>query len=149
MICLLWKCKNFLLSFLPIKTVGARALVVKDRQVLLVKHTYLPGWCTIGGGVGRGESPLEAVQRELLEEACIQCLEAPKLFGIYYNTYEKRDDYIAFYIVEKFTQGQWLKSREIAEIKWFSLTDLPDDVSSSTQKRINEYQKKCPISDKW
>lgn len=145
----LWKSKNFLLSLLRIKTVGARALVIKNHKVLLVKHTYLPGWCTIGGGVNPGESPLQAVQRKLMEEAGIHCTKPPRLFSIYYNVYEKRDDYISFYIVENFTEGPGPFSREIAEVEWFPLKELPADISPSTSRRIEEYLERRPISDRW
>jgi hypothetical protein len=47
--------KDFIVSFLPFKTFGAQALVVKGETVLLIKHTYIPGWYTIGGGVEKGE----------------------------------------------------------------------------------------------
>lgn len=149
MIRFLWKLKNLLLSILPVKTLGARALVIKDHQVLLVKHTYTPGWCTIGGGVNKGESPVEAVQRELIEEAGIQCQTPPKLFNVYYNTYEKRDDYIVFYIVEKFKPVPRPTSDEIADIQWFSLDNLPFDISKSTLKRIKEYRGSQKIGERW
>lgn len=145
----LWKSKNFLFSFLRIKTVGARALVIKNHKVLLVKHTYLPGWCTIGGGVNRGESPLQAVQRELIEEAGIHCTKPPRLFNVYFNVYEKRDDYISFYIVEHFTEEQRPPSTEIAEVAWFPLKELPEEISPSTHRRIEEYLGKRPVSDRW
>ncbi len=45
------KIKSFLLSLFIKRTVGARALVIKEDEILLVKHTYMPMWYTIGGGV--------------------------------------------------------------------------------------------------
>src|SRR5689334_8496618 len=58
-------------------TVGVRAAAIRDGQVCLVRHTYTAGWHLPGGGVEAGETALEAVGRELLEEAAITLDEAP------------------------------------------------------------------------
>jgi ADP-ribose pyrophosphatase YjhB (NUDIX family) len=39
-----------------------------DGAVLLVRHTRLAAWLPVGGEVEHNETPLEAAQRELLEE---------------------------------------------------------------------------------
>jgi len=150
---ILWRIRNLFLSLFYRKTVGARALVIKDNQVLLVKHTYISGWYTIGGAIDKGESPLQALQRELKEEAGLICLGLPKLFGAYYNQGEGRDDYIFFYTVKEFEeQAAFFSSTrnwEIQEAKWFSLDALPTDISPATLKRIEEYQGVKDISDTW
>ena len=138
-----------LLSLFRVKTLGARILVIRDnKEVLLVKHTYLPGWYTIGGGIDATEHGREAAVRELHEEAGIRPLAALKLFGFYYNPAHKRDDYIALYVCEEFTQEN-VKSNEIAEVKWFPLKALPDDATPSTKKRVAEYLGKEEVGDIW
>ena len=131
------------------KTVGARALVVRNDEVLLVKHTYQKGWCTIGGGVDKNESPREALIRELVEEVGVITLEKPELFAVYHQKYLKRDDYIAFYIVRHFEMQKTSYSPEIAEKQWFPFTALPKDITPSTLKRIEEYLDQKDKSDKW
>ena len=131
------------------KTVGARALVIKNDEVLLVKHTYQKGWCTIGGAVDKNESPRAALMRELIEEVGVITLERPDLFAVYHNKNERRDDYVAFYIVRHFEMQKTSSSPEIAEKKWFPLTKLPHDITPSTLKRIEEFLDQREKSDQW
>lgn len=145
----IWCIKLRLLSLLSFKTLGVRALVIKNDQVLLVKHTYEKGWYTVGGGVEKGETPLQGIKRELLEEAGITTLEDPELLGVYHTTSNKRDDYIIFYLVKVFSINEPAPSSEIAERSWFKLTTLPKDATEATQRRIQEYLNKKAISEKW
>ena len=144
----LWKIKSAVLSLFNSRTVGARALVITDNQILLVKHSYVPKWHTIGGGIDKGETPMEAVQRELWEEAGIQCISPPQLFGVYHNNFEKRDDYVVLYIVEQFTQVS-VESPEILEARWFAFHDLPEEISPATQRRIDEYLGARQRQERW
>jgi 8-oxo-dGTP pyrophosphatase MutT (NUDIX family) len=80
-----WIRAGFLALFSQ-KTLGARALIIKDGQILLVQHTYSKGWYTVGGGVEKNESPLEALKRELYEEVGIKPTAPPKLFAVYHRT---------------------------------------------------------------
>lgn len=148
MLNIFWKIKNILLSIFYSRTIGVRALVIKDSKILLVKHTYIPGWYTIGGAIDKGESPLQAMQRELKEEVGITCLGLPKLFGAYYNKKHGRDDYIFFYIVNEFDL-QPARSLEILEAKWVSLDSLPEDISPATLRRVEEYIGLRDIHDIW
>ncbi len=144
----LWKIKNKILSFFVRKTIGARALVIKDAKILLVKHSYMPKWYSIGGGVERGETPIEAVKRELYEEVGITCLKEPKLFNVYLNNYTKIDDYVLLYIVDEFTQ-EAVTSPEIEKAKWFEMKKLPESISPATKRRIEEFLGEREISEKW
>lgn len=129
-------------------TLGARALVIEDDRILLVRHTYINGWYSIGGGVEKNESTLDAAKRELREEVGIIVNDTPPLLGIYHNTREKRDDYVAVYICKNFNKVA-TSSSEIAEEKWFALDQLPNDISPATKRRIEEYLGLRPLSDKW
>jgi len=140
--------RNAIFTLLMKKTVGARALVIQNDQVLLVKHTYHPGWCTVGGGVDRKETPVEALKRELREEVGAILTSPPELFSVYLARHAKRDDYVIFYIVTD-CDFEEVDSPEIQEKKWFALNELPRDISPATQRRIDEYLKQRTISAKW
>jgi 8-oxo-dGTP pyrophosphatase MutT (NUDIX family) len=140
--------KNTILSLVGQRTIGARILLIKDNKILLVKHTYQNGWYTIGGSVERGESPLNAIHRELKEEVGVTLKNPPALFSIYYSKLEKRDDYIVLYVGSDYTQEN-VNSNEIADKKWFDLDNLPVDVTPATKRRIDEYRFQKTASDIW
>src|SRR5437016_11409577 len=96
-------------------TLGVRGLVIDgDNKVFLVKHSYVSGWHLPGGGVEVGETAIEALKRELLEEGHIVFDEAPVLHGILFNRRVSRRDHVAVYVVRKFHQdGQPTPNREI------------------------------------
>ena len=60
---------------------GARALVVDpDEQILLLPVPVDDGvsvWITPGGGIETGESPLDALRRELVEEVGLRLNDPP------------------------------------------------------------------------
>ena len=61
----------------------------------------------------------------------------------------KRDDYVALYIVRDFEMQKNSYSPEIAEKRWFPLSELPPDITPSTLKRIEEFLDQREKSDKW
>ena len=140
--------RNAVYSLIIKRTVGVRMLLIDEGKVLLVKHTYQPGWYTIGGGVDSGETPRQAMERELKEEVGATVTSPLELFSVYHSRYEKRDDYVIFYIGHGCTQ-ETVTSPEIAEQQWFPLHDLPKDITPATQRRIDEYCQKIAISEVW
>lgn len=148
MISFYWHIKNFLLSLFSKKTMGARVLVIQGDQILLIKHTYTPGWCTIGGGIDPGESGLQALKRELMEEVGVTLSAEPSLLGFYHRPHKKRDDYVVVYVCKAFEKKD-VSSPEISETRWFPLKDLPHDITPGTKRRIEEYLGHRPLSDVW
>ena len=118
-------------------TAGARAILVKDNKVLLVKHTYQADWYLPGGGLKKGETFEEAIRRELEEELEIRLMNL-KLFGVYNNFYEYKSDTVVIFISDDFVLGS-SKDNEIETFDFFQMDSLPNNVSPGTRRRITEY----------
>jgi ADP-ribose pyrophosphatase YjhB (NUDIX family) len=121
-------------------TLGVRGAVIdRDDRVLLVRHTYVPGWQMPGGGVEIGEDAVAALARELAEEAEVELASTPQLHGVFLNRHVSRRDHVLVYVVRNFRLlGPKRPDREIAEAGFFRITALPDGVTQGTQARLQE-----------
>ena len=121
-------------------TLGVRAVVVDgDNRVFLVKHSYVTGWHLPGGGVEVGETFLEALRRELVEEGRIELTEEPVLHGLFFNSQVSRRDHVAVYLIRHFRQDRLPEpNREIIACGFFETSALPAETTEGTRLRISE-----------
>jgi ADP-ribose pyrophosphatase YjhB (NUDIX family) len=117
-------------------TLGVKAMLVSDDEVVLVRHTYQPGWLLPGGGIRRGETPEHAARRECAEElgATLGPLE---LFCVCSRFRDAKSDHITVFICRSFTLGK-KRDLEIEDCQRFPLAALPADASAGTRRRIQE-----------
>jgi ADP-ribose pyrophosphatase YjhB (NUDIX family) len=131
-------------------TLGVRGVVLQNDEVLLVRHGYTPGWHLPGGGVEPGETFIEALKKELLEEANVHVKGEPKLHGICQNRNASSRDHVAVYVVHDFDYGGPLPPTfEIKEARFFKLVALPDDTTAATRRRIAEVIEGRPAPEQW
>lgn len=133
-------------------TLGVRAIVhdINGKSVFLIRHTYVPGWQLPGGGVEKGETAVEALTRELMEEGNIELTAAPALKSLHFNRHASPRDHVAVYLVTAFRQtGPRLPDGEIAEAGFFPLSDLPALVTPGTLRRLDEAFRGTDVSDYW
>jgi 8-oxo-dGTP pyrophosphatase MutT (NUDIX family) len=120
-------------------TLGVRGLVLNQAgEVLLVEHTYMPGWYLPGGGVEPGETTQHALIRELQEEAGVQVVGRPLLVGIHANHRVFRGDHVLLYRIDNWTPCAATQQGEIKAVAWCAPDQLPADVSPGTRRRIVE-----------
>lgn len=121
-------------------TLGVRGVVLDaEGKVFLIHHTYVTGWHLPGGGVEAGETFLEALQRELMEEGRIEVLAEPGLHGLFFNSHVSRRDHVAVYVVRNFRQDRLPEpNREISACGFFAVDALPADTTEGTRRRIDE-----------
>ena len=132
-------------------TLGVQG-VVRDGEgrVLLIRHTYQPGWHFPGGGVEKNETVLAALARELEEEVGILLLAEPELFGIYANFRAFPSDHIALFIVRRWRQRSVPQpNREVAEQGFFAPNALPGTTTAGTRRRIAEVVDAAPRTQQW
>jgi len=120
-------------------TLGVRGVVVDaEGRVLLVEHTYAPGWHLPGGGVERGETAVQALGRELEEEAGVQPIAAPRLISIHSNHRSYPGDHVLLYLVAAWTSCPATSRGEIHQVGWFAPDGLPVGATRGTRARLAE-----------
>ncbi len=133
-------------------TLGVRAAVENDAgHVFMVRHTYIRGWYMPGGGVEKGEPALDALGRELVEEAGVRLISEPRLISIYSNHHNFPNDHVLFYRVP---WGSWEPVKatslgEIAETAWVDPKLPPEGTNTGTRMRFEELYGGQPISPYW
>jgi len=121
-------------------TLGVRGLVTDgDGRVLLVEHTYLPGWYLPGGGVERGELAEQALCRELVEEAGVKVIGRPCLVSIHSNEKKHPGDHVLVYRVDAWTPCA----------AWYAPDALPPNVTPATRRRIEEALGGGEADERW
>ena len=126
-------------SLLGIKINGAQAIVRKGDEILLIKTTYRPQWEFPGGKIEAYEAPESAAIRETKEEAHVFIKHIERKLGTYVNKRIFTTITIHVYIALEWEElDLWRPNLEIAERKFFPLSDLPPDTSPATLRRIGE-----------
>jgi len=131
-------------------TLGTRTVVLDEgSRVLLVRHSYAPGWLLPGGGVERGEDIFAAAIRELREEAAIIAEEEPRLHGLLLNDAQFPGDHVACLVVRRFRHENFRPGLEIAEARFFPIDELPEGTTGGTRRRIGEVSAGLPAARFW
>jgi 8-oxo-dGTP pyrophosphatase MutT (NUDIX family) len=132
-------------------TLGVRAAVLDgDRRVFLVRHTYVAGWHLPGGGVEPGETAVDALRRELEEEARLELTGEARFHGIYLNLAASARDHVLLYVAREFRPlAAGPRNVEIAEAGFFPLDALPTGTTRSTRARLEEIASGRPPAATW
>lgn len=132
-------------------TLGVRAMLLKDGQVVLVRHSYIPGWYFPGGGVEVGESVREALAREVGEEVGAVLTGPAELFAIYRNAHADARDHVALFVCRAWERRKTLTlpNLEIVACELFPLDALPAETSHGTKARLREVLGGEPPSPDW
>ena len=130
-------------------TLGARVILLRGEEVLLIRHTYRGGWYFPGGGVDKGET-LEAAARREAEEEAKATVQDVALLGLYSNFREGKSDHVAVFFSRQFELRDFVPNNEIAAREWFPLDRLPETISPATAARLRELASgRTPVAAEW
>ncbi|KPB06295.1 NUDIX hydrolase [Bacillus sp. CHD6a] len=127
----------------------AVGVIVSDsnNQILLIKRSDDGNWCIPGGVMDVGESIQETAIREVYEETNMNIAEL-KLLNVYsgkqqHHIYPNGDEVyfvnVVFYTINY--SGQFKPDGiESAEIKFFSMNDLPANISPTNKPFFEDFK---------
>lgn len=131
------------------KTYGSKALIIFENQILLTKHINVSYWSLPGGKIDRGEDGESCIIRELKEELNLDIEKIDYKLGEFYSSKEGKKDTI-FVFVLTIQSLVFDKQWELQDAKWFSIFDLPENMSPAALRRIKEFQEnKKNIKSNW
>ncbi|MCK5129823.1 MAG: NUDIX hydrolase [Clostridiales bacterium] len=133
----------------PTHIVAVGGIVVNKKEEILLVKSFWRGWEFPGGQVETGESLIEALKREILEESNIN-VNAKKLIGIYSNIKEHvghdGKTHVPTKVMMDFTceyiDGEFKPSNETSEGKWVAKNKVLNLIEHPTYAyRYNNYLK--------
>lgn len=132
-----------------VRTRGVKAVVLRGREVLLIRHSYGASdrYMLPGGGVGRKETPLAAGLREVLEETGCR-LENVRVHGDFVSTLQGFTDHITI-IVGETGDDPRADGIELIDARFFPLEALPGALADASRRRIVEVRDGLPPADSW
>lgn len=112
------------------------AIFDEEGRILLVRSaTGRKGWSLPGGGIERGESPTDALRREVTEESGYRIDPGP-LLGIYSTPF--KDNLVLTFEASIVGRGKWAPNSEISEYGWYAAAALPEPIRPRAHIRIQD-----------
>lgn len=112
-----------------------RGVFIREGRVLLLKRPANKGggYNLVGGHVEPGESPAEALRREVLEEVGVRVvLEKAQMMRLVYR--EKKNSepklHLVFWVHEWEGEPQNCEPDKCLGLDWFPLDQLPEDLAT-------------------
>lgn len=112
-----------------------------DGSVLLLRHSYGPDqWGLPGGGLGRGEDPERAAQRELREELGLDGMRLHSLGTV--EGILSGSPHTAYLFSAVIDCHPRLDRREVIEARFFPPHSLPEPLGATTREQLAAWRER-------
>lgn len=127
--------------------VGVGAFILDENNKLLLQKRAVPAekgyWCIPGGRLEMFEKLEHAVIREVKEETDLN-VEIIRLMGICDHIIkEENAHWVSASYLCKIVDGEAkiMEPDKASDMAWFELDNLPDDLTITTKKALQDYRK--------
>jgi len=133
-------CKNcnFIFYINPIPAVAV--ILMKNQQIVLVRRKYQPRkgkWSLPAGFMEYGETTEQTAIREAKEETNLK-IRVKELFGVFPGFDDPRIHVVVIVYWGEIVNGQLKPGDDAAEVRFFPLTKLPEDIAFTAHRKILE-----------
>lgn len=129
--------------FTPIQHITTKALFYQDGKILFVKDTK-GKWEMPSGKIEPGETPEQAIKREIKEELGFSKVEIGNIINVWLfkTSFYKKDHQYYILVYECFTNETEIKlSDEHIEYKWVLLDEVDDLIMDDGHKEsVKKYR---------
>lgn len=123
-------------AYKPDSKVCCFAYLFYNGLLLLAKRTDTDEWACCGGHAISGESPEEALQREVKEESGIDLSEIDGSILGNFSIKKPNGDDINIYLIDLKELPRTANTDEMKDFAWFNLNHLPENTSQATLDTI-------------
>lgn len=127
--------------------VGVGAFIVNENNEVLLHKRTVPAekdhWCIPGGRLEMFEKLEDAVIREVKEEIDVD-VKIERIMGVCDHIIEaEKAHWVAMSYLCKITNGEpkIMEPDKASEMRWFKLDNLPDKLTITTKKAVEDYKK--------
>jgi 8-oxo-dGTP pyrophosphatase MutT (NUDIX family) len=119
---------------------GVKGILSHEGRVLLVQHTYGPRrWEIPGGGLRRGEEPVEGIRREIREELGVE-VPVPTVIAIGSGSGRESRRRMTYFAAELADARVTPDPGEIARAQWHDPAALPSPLGWHVARAIDVWR---------
>lgn len=117
---------------------GVKCIIQReDGRILFIKNTYGKGyWNFPGGGIEKGETPEQAIRREVLEETQLRPSAFTKI-GDFVSRFEYKKDSVSVFTTKVENPIIKIQESEINSYNWSPINDLPEPLSGVAENCLS------------